>query len=124
MPRIRNFGPVVRDAEFIISESSPGRRSREQIIIDSAAGRVPAGTVLAKQPSGRYLPYAVGGPAPNAFNEATEPATDPATHRRTAGLVRDAEVNGHKIFWPAGITAGEKAAAEALLANEGLLVRY
>lgn len=40
-----------------------------------------------------------------------------------AGVVRDTEVNGTELEWPAGITADQKAAAIAELAAVGIIVR-
>lgn len=213
---------TVRDEEFIISESSPGRRSREQILLHSLAARLQAGTVLgrvtegalsvgvvtydagnagngvmaaaptvdANVEAGEYVgeyvdadtfivrgpggfeqqgqqgvafngpvnfTHNVGGAANAAgdifripvamadghgryvalnlagqdgseiavaFNCVTEDPLDPVAHVRTSGLCRDAEVNGHKIFWPAGITEDQQATAEAQLAEQGIIVRY
>lgn len=42
---------------------------------------------------------------------------------KIAGIVRDAEVNGNLLTWPAGITADQKAAAIAQLAALGIIVR-
>lgn len=42
---------------------------------------------------------------------------------KIAGIVRDAEVIGDALAWPAGITADEKAAAIAELAAIGIIVR-
>lgn len=40
-----------------------------------------------------------------------------------AAIVRDAEINGNELEWPAGITADQKAAAIAQLAASGIIVR-
>jgi hypothetical protein len=40
-----------------------------------------------------------------------------------AMITRDAEVNGHCIVWPAGMTAGEKAALSHKLAARGIVIR-
>lgn len=42
---------------------------------------------------------------------------------KVAGIVRDAEANGHCIAWPAGITAPQKANATQELAELGIIVR-
>lgn len=44
--------------------------------------------------------------------------------QRAAGMKRSCEVNGRLLVWPAGITTPQKAAAEAQLAELGILVRY
>lgn len=118
----------VRDEEHVISEAN-GRQSREQILLDAPAARIQAGTVLAKiAANGRYAPFVVGGAGglgvAAAILAPTEDPTDPVGHIRTSAHVRDCEVNGHKIFWPDGTDAAEKAAAEAQLAAAGILVRY
>lgn len=38
-------------------------------------------------------------------------------------IARDAEVNGHQIEWPAGITAGQKADAAQALQARGIIIR-
>lgn len=42
---------------------------------------------------------------------------------KIAALVRDAEVNGNVLSWPAGITDAQKEAAIAELATAGIIVR-
>lgn len=42
---------------------------------------------------------------------------------KTALIVRDAEVNGHQLAWPDGITTDQKNAAIAQLAALGIIVR-
>lgn len=128
MPAKRKEFSTVRAEEHVISEGN-GRRSREQILLDAPAARILAGTVLAKlAANGRYKPYVVGGAGglgvPAAILAPTEDPSDPVGHIRTSAHVRECEINGHKIFWPAGITDVQKAAAEALLAEQGILVRY
>lgn len=44
--------------------------------------------------------------------------------QRCAILARQQEVNGNLLIWPAGITSDQRKAAEAQLANKGILVRY
>lgn len=118
----------VRAEEHVISEAN-GRSSREQILLDALAVRRVAGTVLGKvTATGRYkilAPAAVDGTeVAAAILAPTEDPTDPVGHVRTSAHVRDCEVNGRKLAWPAGITNPQKAAAEAALATAGVLVRY
>jgi hypothetical protein len=127
MAKTKTFTSV-RAEEHIISEAN-GRLSREQIVLDAPAADVLAGTVLGKvTASGQYralnLAVATGEEAAAAILNATEIALDPAADIRSGAIVRDAEVNGHKLVWPAGITDNEKAAAEAELAAAGVIVRY
>ena len=46
-----------------------------------------------------------------------------AAAQRATAVVRDAEVNGHALTWPADITAEEKDRAVLQLATAGLIVR-
>jgi hypothetical protein len=118
----------VRAEEHVISEAN-GRQSREQIVLDVPAANVLAGTVLGKvTASGQYRPLDLealtGEEVAAAIQCVTEVALDPAADIRTSAHVRDAEMNGWKLIWPDGITDNEKAAAEAELAEAGILVRY
>lgn len=118
----------IRDEEHVISEL-PGRQSREQILLDALAERYNAGTVLGKiTANGRYKIFDPGAgdgtELPAAVLAPTEDPLEPVGHVRTSAHVRGTEVNGHKIFWIEGITPEEKAAAEAVLAEAGVLVRY
>lgn len=118
----------VRAEEHVISEAE-GRRSREQIILAAPADRILAGTVLGKiTVGGKYAPLDLaavdGTETPAAIQMVTEDPTDPAADIRSGAHVRDCEMNGHKLAWPAGITDNEKAAAEATLADAGVIVRY
>ena len=127
MPR-KEFS-TVRDEEHVISRAN-GRQSVEQILVDSGVigAGLSAGTILKKDGAlgGRYRPYAAadGAAGPFAILGPNLRPSDPIRHERTAADVRDGEHNGHKLFFPAGITAGEKAVLEAALATQGLLVRY
>lgn len=55
-----------------------------------------------------------------ALYDATTGVGETAT---IAGLLRDADVNGNELEWPAGITADEKTAAVAQLRAAGIVVR-
>lgn len=127
MAKIKTFTSV-RAEEHVISEAH-GRSSREQAVIAAPAARILAGTVLGKvTATGKYEPLnltAVDGTQnAAAFNQVTIDPTNPVADVRTGIHARDCEINGNKIFWPAGITAPQKAAAEAQLAANGILVRY
>lgn len=118
----------VRDEEHVISEAN-GRMSREQIVLSAPSATILAGTVLGKlTATGEYVPLDVdavtGAEEPAAILAPTEEPKSPVADIRTSAHVRDCEVNGHKLVWPAGITGPEKAAAEATLADAGVLVRY
>ena len=119
---------TVRDEEHVISRAN-GRQSVEQIVLDSPAAKVLAGTVLGKRTAGgKYTPLDLGAgdgsQVPAAVLAPTVYPTDPVADVRTGADVRGAEMNGHKLVWPAGISAAQKAAAEATLADAGVIVRY
>lgn len=118
----------VRSEEHVISEAN-GRLSREQVDLDTVAADLNAGTVLGKvTASGKYVqldPAAVdGSEAAAAVLAPNVTAPDTPADVRTVVHARDCEVNGNKIFWPAGITGPEQVTAEAELATLGIIVRY
>ena len=112
--------------EFILSEAN-GQRSRETITIASGAGAIAAGTVLGKvTASGKYIARAVGASdgseVPAAINIYGADAT--ASDVTVSAIVRDAEVNGKCLTWHADRDQPpERAAANAALANLGVIVR-
>ncbi|ABE63179.1 conserved hypothetical protein [Nitrobacter hamburgensis X14] len=70
-----------------------------------------------------HIAYAVADGLPIG-GIAIYPATTGASETaKIAAIVRDAEVNGHCIAWPAGITAAQKADATQELAAIGIIVR-
>ena len=112
--------------EFILSEAN-GQRSRETITIASGAGVIAAGTVLGKvTASGKYVASAVGASdgseVPAAINTyGTDASSADAT---VSAIARDAEVNGKCLTWHADRDQpAERAAANAALANLGVIVR-
>jgi len=95
----------------------------------NAAGDIFRIPVAMADGHGRYVQFdpaaTDGSEVPAGFNCITEDPLDPVGHVRTSGFMRDGEVNGHKIFWPDGITQEQQATAEAQLAHlQGILVRY
>ncbi len=112
--------------EFILSEAN-GQRSRETITISSGAGVIAAGTVLGKvTASGKYVASAVGAsdgsevPAAINIHGADASASDVIV----SAIVRDAEVNGKCLTYHADRDQpAEKTAANAALANLGVIVR-
>lgn len=112
--------------EFILSEAN-GQRSRETITIASGAGVIAAGTVLGKvTASGKYVASAVGASdgseVPSAI--AIYGADASASDATVSAIVRDVEVNGKCLTWHADRDQpAEKAAANAVLANLGVIVR-
>jgi hypothetical protein len=115
---------TTHDGEFIVSEAS-GTRSREVATLitgqDLAAGAV-LGMITASSK------YTVLAPAAGDGSEAAAGILFAATDATSADeecvlILRDAEVNGGEIGWPAGISAGEKTTAIAELAALGIIVR-
>ena len=112
--------------EFILSEAN-GQRSRETITLASGAGVIAAGTVLGKgTASGKYVASAVGASdgseVPAAINIYGADAS--ASDVTVSAIVRDAEVNGKCLTWHADRDQpAERAAANAALANLGVIVR-
>lgn len=111
-------------AEFVVSEAN-GARSRDVVTIASGEVLEPGtvlGTVTASGKSVQLNPAAADGSEAAAaiLYEGVDASAADAT--RTA-VVRDAEVNGGEIVWPAGITDPDKATAIGQLAALGILVR-
>jgi hypothetical protein len=129
--------PVISEnmhiAEYLVSEA-PGSASRDVGVIGGAVNLVP-GTVLGKITSSGQMvilnPAASDGSqnaaailyeyAPIA-NLNTANNINNATVNRTM-TVREAEVNGLLLTWPAGITTNQQAAAMAQLAAQDIIVR-
>lgn len=104
--------------EFMISEAN-GFRSREEVTIQAPAADIEAGTVML---AGANIvpPLPVGGAMVVWDNvKATAPATDAVV----TAIVRDAEVNGHDLIWPAPGDAPTILAATTALALVGIRVR-
>lgn len=104
--------------EFLISESS-GTRSRDEITIAAAAGKMVAGTVLGKiTASGKYTAYS------NAASDGTEVAAgilysgveDLAVDQKAVMFGRDCEVAEIRL-------TGIDAAGKADLKLAGVIVR-
>lgn len=109
--------------EFIVSEAN-GARSREAMTID--AGSLEAGTVLGRvTATGKYVALAPGSEGGSEAAAGILYAAVDATAADAEGvaIVRDAEVNGAELTWPAGISGSDKTAAVAALAALGVIVR-
>lgn len=117
----------VLDNDFIIAEAN-GTMSREQILLLRGA-KISSGTVMGKiTASGLWKPLdlaAVDG-SQNAAGVLMyrRDALTGADTRRSVAIVRNADVNGKALTWPAGITVNQRKAAEAQLAATAVLVRY
>lgn len=117
-------------AEFLVSES-PGHISRSQVEVTVPTGATLApGTVLAKlSASGKYVPY------DNAGSDGSEVAaavlygelenTDESNPADMDATVIDfgAEVRKSDLQWAAGLNDGDKTAAYADLAANGVKAR-
>lgn len=116
--------PAARAAGHLVSEAS-GYRSREAIVIASGANLAP-GSVLGKvTASGKYVllaPDATDG-SQNAAAILYADATAATADVGATANVRDCEVNGNLLTWPAGITAPQKTAATTALAALGVIIR-
>jgi hypothetical protein len=122
---VRTFSDFGADFGFMMSEA-PGRISREGVLIGPTAVRLPAGTVLGQiTATGIYVPLnltATDG-SQNAIAILGMSAKVKATNQRKAIGARQFEAAGALLFWPTGITAVQKKAAEAQLGLKTILVR-
>ena len=113
-----------RAADFIVSEAN-GTRSRDVVTIAQGAALEP-GTVLGKvTASGKYvaLDPAANTGAETAVGLLRARADAAIADVSAVAILRDGEVNGAELVWPAGITPEQKAAAIADLAAHGIIVR-
>lgn len=124
MPTIPVLNETAHPAEFIVSEAN-GRRSRDVVTV-AAAADLPPGTVVGRiTASGkvvRLAPAADNG-SEDAYGVLLYPAAAASADDKVTAIVRDAELNGTMLAWPAGISGPDKAAAIAALEARGLIVR-
>ena len=109
--------------EWLVSEAQ-GRRSREKVIIDT--GNLVAGTVLGKiTATGKYVILNTAGAdgSQTAVGVLWEAVDATTADKVVAAIVRDAEVNGGEIIYPAGISTPNRDLAIANLALAGIIVR-
>lgn len=108
---------------FILSVAN-GHRSFANITVATGqnlkAGAVIA-TVAGKAVELDPTDVSYGGDTPTGILFAITDAT--SADVAAAAVVRDAEVNGNELVWPAGISANDKATAITALAALGILVR-
>ena len=118
LPSIRPY----RGGEYLLSDS--GNASRDAIVV--VGGNYFASTVLGQvTATGRMTalnPSASDGSeiAAGILYGPTAAAGAPV---RATATVRNAEVNGRLLGWPAGITPAQQATAIAQLAALGIIVR-
>ena len=111
---------------FLVSEANK-TRSRATIVVDAGQGKLEAGTVLALKPNGRYGAYDNDGTAAtNAARAILFDGVDTTTlgAQKAVAIVRDAEVHGNEIVFKASEDTGDKEAAYADLATQGIIVRF
>ncbi|MES2903261.1 MAG: head decoration protein [Pseudomonadota bacterium] len=117
----------ILDGEHVITEAN-GSMSREQILLYRGA-KIAPGTVLGMITASKlWKPLdlaAVDGSqtAAGILRDGRRELTTADTRRAVAN-VRDTDVNGKKLIWPAGITVNQRKAAEVQLAGTNVLVRY
>jgi hypothetical protein len=111
-------------AEFMLSEA-PGFRSREEITLVAPTTPRSAGEVIMASAGGVSPAQATGAALIlwDNVDAPIPPPPDPPGDIRVTAIVRDAEVNGHDLIWPAPGDAGAIAAATAALNTVGIKVR-
>lgn len=110
--------------EHLVSEAN-GTRSREVVTLITGQNLAP-GTVLGKiTASGKYTQLAPGAADGSEAAAAVLFAEVNATAADKAAVVnvRDTEVAGAALTWPAGITGGQKITATAELKLLGIVLR-
>lgn len=120
-----------RNGEHIVSEAggaTGGMRSREVVTLASGALGVPGMVLGMLSASGKYVPLTATAADPATGSEVAAAVLwghVDATDADAAAVVhmRECEVNGALLVWPAGITSQAKTAAIAALASKGIIVR-
>jgi hypothetical protein len=114
--------------EFLISEGL-GHRSRDEATVTVAAETtLPAGTVLGRLATGKYVPYDNAGSDGSEiayailYEAAANAEVAPADVVR-AVINQDAEVRGTSLEFDAGVDAAGKLAAYEDLLARGIKVR-
>lgn len=114
-------------AGFILSEAN-GRRSRDNVTLEGAAGALKAGEVLSVwetgSDTGDHTKLTVGDSARDVAVCISINDVDNLTAEQSIAVIkRDCEVNGNELVWPDGITDNQKATAITQLATLGIIVR-
>lgn len=110
--------------EFLVSEAN-GSRSRENVTV-AAGQNLKAGAVLGKLTAGGEFRAVQPGGADGSEAAAGilwDSVDATAAAKPGVAIVRDAEVNGAELEWPAGITDPQKTTAIGELAALGIIVR-
>lgn len=114
------------DREALISEAN-GTMSREQVMLYRGA-KIAPNTVMAMITASKlWVPLNLAGAdgsqtAAGVLLDGRN-ANTTADTRRAVVVVRDADFNGKKLVWPAGITGPQKTTALAQLGATNILVR-
>jgi len=107
-----------RTADFLLAEAN-GERSRGLLVITSGAGVVDAGTIV--DIDGAPITNAAAATAAAVVYGSVD-ATD--ADAKAAAIIRDAEVHGEMLKWPAGATDANKLAVADALADRGIVIRW
>lgn len=108
--------------EFLVSEAN-GTRSREIATLTSGQD-LEAGTVVATVSAKLVAFDQDGADGSETITGILYDGVDASgADQPCVVIVRDAEVNGAELVWPADIEAGEKTTAIAALAALGIIVR-
>lgn len=115
-----------RAAEGLLSEAN-FHRSRDNITVVSGAGKLVAGTVLARiTASGKYKPSTATGSdgGQTAIAILLSPVDATSADVQVAAITRDAEWNVHTLTYDASVDDDtKKAAKHTQLAAVGIIVR-
>lgn len=113
-------------ADLLLVEVHRGWSRQTITVGDQAGGAVPFATVLGKvTATGLYVPLAPAAQDGSAAAAAVLIDDLPAVadDMPAAALCRGAVVNTDALVWPAGIAAGQKAAAIAALEALGIVAK-
>ncbi len=110
---------------YIVSQAN-GYRSREEGVVESGSGKLPAGTVLGRvTATGRYKPFTAGASdgsqTASAILYETIDATSAAV--KVTLTVRDTEVHRARLAFSGTPNDSQKLAAYASLAANGIAFR-
>ena len=99
--------------------------SRDTVTIASGQNLAPNTVVAQVAASGEYVQLDPAGADGSevAAGVLTRPVDASSAAAEGVVFARVCEVNDHKLIWPAGITAGEKATAVSQLADAHVIVR-
>ncbi len=111
---------------YIVSEASGMYRSREQGIVASGSGVVPAGMVMGRvTANNKWKPWTAGASdgSQNALGILFQGCDATSADVRRVFSRRDCEVQGDVLQWAPGVTDNQKTTAMAQLAALGIIGR-